>query len=97
MSRSTFGTHADSHRRGSGNVARPSEGPVSARDSMGPPPPPPPKPTAVVRKQPDFILPGADGFYTMPSASNMDSTAPTAQTQDRLRPPVASPSVSRDL
>ncbi|TKY88570.1 hypothetical protein EX895_002559 [Sporisorium graminicola] len=63
---------------------------TSFRDSLGPPPPPPPKPTAVVRKQPEYILPGADGFYTMPSTAG----AAVGGAGDRLRPPPLSPALS---
>ncbi|SAM85830.1 related to Serine/threonine kinase [Ustilago bromivora] len=72
---------------------------ASSRDSMGPPPPPPPKPAVAIRKQPDYILPGADGFYTMPSSSaatgRSDAASPIATLhQDHLRPPPLSPAFS---
>ena len=73
---------------------------ASSRDSMGPPPPPPPKPTVVVRRQPEYILPGADGFYTMPPSTGPavraaeGSTASTLLHNDRLRPPPLSPALS---
>lgn len=76
---------------------------ASSRDSMGPPPPPPPKPAVVVRRGPEYILPGADGFYTMPSTSATPArgsgtggaASPAgALHQDRLRPPPLSPALS---
>ncbi|KAJ1025869.1 hypothetical protein NDA16_002495 [Ustilago loliicola] len=76
---------------------------ASSRDSMGPPSPPPPKPTMAIRRQPEYILPGADGFYTMPSnsaaasrgAGSGSAASPvTTLHQDRLRPPPLSPALS---
>ncbi|GAK67691.1 uncharacterized protein PAN0_020d5920 [Moesziomyces antarcticus] len=71
---------------------------TSSRDSMGPPPPPPPKPS-VVRKQPEYILPGADGFYTMPASvgtTGRDAVGSDAAmlSAGRLRPPPLSPALS---
>ncbi|GAC92853.1 likely protein kinase [Pseudozyma hubeiensis SY62] len=88
-------------RRESDGLSQSSHGRSSARnstrDSMGPPPPPPPKPTPapVVRK----ILPGADGFYTMPAthaaASRGDvGNAAALPGSDLLQPPSRSPAAS---
>ncbi|PWY99224.1 hypothetical protein BCV70DRAFT_126596 [Testicularia cyperi] len=83
----------------------------SVRDSLGPPPPPPPKatsptlsatsysvPSPGIRKQPEYILPGADGFYTAPSSNGLSGTRVPAVAVhlggDRLRPPPASASPS---
>ncbi|SPO23963.1 related to Serine/threonine kinase [Ustilago trichophora] len=94
-----------SHSPGIGQGARSDRGRgsissyASSRDSMGPPLPPP-KPTVVVRRQPEYIMPGADGFYTMPSNSGPTqrgaggSTAATSLHHDRLRPPPLSPALS---
>lgn len=79
--------------RGTSNLS------VSSRDSMGPPPPPPPKPNVSARRQPEYILPGADGFYTLPlstGAAGRGASGNAASTlhHDRLRPPPLSPALS---
>lgn len=84
---------AQDRQRGSvGSVA-------SSRDSMAPPPPPPPKPSLMMKKQPEYILPGADGFYTMPAGSAtanlvVTGSAATKVLGVRLRPPPLSPAAS---
>lgn len=92
------GRNSRAGSRGSGSVAdSPSSSEhASFRDSLGPPPPPPPKPTVVVRKQPEYIMPGADGFYTMPSSTGpaVRSGVGNAPVLDRLRPPPLSPALS---
>ncbi|CBQ69430.1 related to Serine/threonine kinase [Sporisorium reilianum SRZ2] len=67
---------------------------ASFRDSLGPPPPPPPKPAVAIRKQPEYILPGADGFYTMPSNTAAAVRSGNVPVLDRLRPPPLSPALS---
>ncbi|CDW98943.1 hypothetical protein [Sporisorium scitamineum] len=88
---------SDLFRGRSGPANSPSSSEHSSfRDSLGLPPPPPPKPTVVVRKQPEYILPGADGFYTMPSnvAPAVRNGVGNVPVLDRLRPPPLSPALS---
>ncbi|KAN0065482.1 hypothetical protein ACQY0O_001318 [Thecaphora frezii] len=54
----------------------------SVRSSLGqPPPPPPPKPSKAAR-QPEYILPGADGFYSLPTATSGPRSASSEATTE---------------
>ncbi|KIS67147.1 uncharacterized protein UMAG_05014 [Mycosarcoma maydis] len=71
----------------------------STRDSMVPPPLPPKPTRGVLRKQTEYIMPGVDGFYTMPlnNAAPGRSDAGSighASGPERLRPPPRSPALS---